>query len=229
MKNKRSLIFGIVGIIILFATIIIYAITWDSNASTSYILGFCFMIFAELVLFGGLIGIEVLSRNSSQIIIRTGCGGSLIAYSFVVFVSSWIYMISDTDKVKSFWVLQVALFAVLAISITIFCVTSRSVKEKDSKILESVTRVNEMVDSLKLLESNDKYGKQLLKLAEELRFTDVSSKAEVDDEIEAKIAKIEMSLVKDEKAESVEGIIDEIAVLIKKRKVQVRDTKVGGI
>lgn len=229
-KNRRSVAYGVIGILVLIATIIIYFLTRSSDAYISDILGFSFMIFAEVVLFAGLIGIEILSHQGSQIMIKTGCGITLVTYSTIVFITSLIYFMMDTDRVKGFCILQIILFDIAVSLFLVFFITSKSVKDSDDKILNSVVRVNEMVDSLELLKSQYKsYEKQLAKLAEDLKFTDVSTSVEVDSEIEAKIAKLELELVKKDSTDNIEGLLEDILLLIKKRKVEVGNKKVGGV
>lgn len=228
-QSKMLNILVIIGILDLIVTIAIFAILRNPEGNSSQILGFCFMIFAEIVLFGGLIALDIASNNTSKIILRTGCGFTLAIYSFLVFASSLIFIIKDTAEIKNFWVLQIILFFFATILFTIFYTVARHVLETDNEVLSSLARVNEMADNLKLLETNHKYGKQLFMLGENLSFTDTSSFAQVDDEIEAKISKIELLFARDENSEEVEPLIEEIALLIKKRKVQVRNQKVGGL
>lgn len=228
MKEKRSIAIGGIGIVFLLASVILFIITREDGVKISEILGFGFMIYAELVVFGGLIAIECIANKNSQIMIRSGLGGTLTLYGIITFSIAFVYMCLKTDGVKFFLIIQILLFAVASALLIAFYVTSQSIKKSDDKILNAVARVSDMIDDLSLLKTQGRYGKQLDKLIEDLKYSDTSSSVDVDDEIEMKIAKLELEFAKEENSE-IDGVIEEIAALIKKRKVQVRNKKIGGI
>jgi hypothetical protein len=227
MKNKRVSILGISSIIVLIASILTFALLKPENCNSSVGLGFGFLIFTELVLFGGAIGIEFIS--GSQIINRVGCGMSVLVYSLISMVLSIIFIIMNTDFIKWFWIVEILMTAVTVILFISFATVARSVLDKDRNLLNSVNTVSTMIDRLAALKENQRYGKQIGKLAEDLRYTDISSTVAVDEDIELLISKIEMELVNDEYADSVSEYIGKLFVLIKRRKLQVKDKKVGGV
>jgi len=227
MKNRRVFVLGISGIIILLVTIILFALLKPAECNSSISLGLGFLLFAEVVLFGGLISLEFM--QGSQIISRVGCGTVTIGYAVISAMTAIVCMIENTDSVKLFWIIEIVLTAIAVISFIIFMVISESVRSKDDKVIKSISNITAMVDSLTILSDNSKYGKQFQKLAEDLRFTDVSTSVEIDEEIEMIISKIEMELTNDEYSEVVSEYINKLSLLIKKRKNQVRDKKIGGL
>ena len=229
MKNRRIITFGVTGIVVLLLTIAIFVLTRGEDGNKSVMLGFAFLLYSEIVLFGGLIGIEILSSRGSGIVLRTGGGITLVLYTVFVAVSSGIYMLINTDHIKGFWILQIVLLAMCVISITVFGMTAATIKEKDDKLLGAVVRVDGMVVSLHLLEGHPVYGKQIAKLAENLKYTDTSTAVPVDENIVSEIAKLEMKLTKEEENEETEQLLERLAVLIKQRNMQTRDRKMGGI
>ena len=229
MNNKRSVAFGISGIVVLLVTIFIFIITKDENMNISVSLGFAYLIYSEILLFGGYIAIEYLVNKGSQIITRVGCGTILTIYTVVVFLCSIIYMIMNTDTFIGFLIVQAVAFAAAMIGMLVFLVSGHTIKENDTNVTDSVLILSNLISSLELLKANRKYGKRIGKIAEDLRFTDISSRVEVDDEIEIYISRIETALAEDEYATEVEEYIEIVALLIKKRIIQLREKKIGGI
>ncbi len=229
MERKRMFAFGQSGIIVLLCTIIILALTGKADSNTSALLGKIFLLYSEIILFSGLIGIEYAAGKGSQIITRAGCGVILTAYSAIVFLSSIIYIFMNTNDYAGFLIFELVLLTLAAIFSLVFYMIAKSEKERSTNVLYAVATISNLADRLKLLTTNKKYGRQLEKLAEDLQFSDTSSIVESDTKIEALITKIETALSEDNYAEDVSEYINSIADLIKKRKIQIRNVKMGGI
>ena len=229
MRKRRVMAISICGMLVFLASIVIFLIVDVPNPKNSVLLGFCFILFSELILVCGLIAIEVFSQSGAPLLIRAGCGGTLVIYSVLVLGVSLIYMFANTEYVKVFWIAQILLFAVTAVFAIVFWVSAHSVKEQNQRVEEALLRTERMVTSLECMKNNTKYGKQLDKLAEDLKYTDVSSTVDVDVKIEAIITKNELALIKDEYAKEVADYIQELSGLIQKRKLFVRTKKVGGM
>lgn len=228
MKNRRILGLGISGVAITLASIIFFSIVKPDNYKISVILGFCFLLFSYIVLFGGFIGLE-FTKNSSQIILRVGCGITITGYSCLNAVTSLIYMLMNTESVKWFLLLQTVLFTIGIILSVTFLLLAGSIEEKDHVILHSVAGISAMADRLFLLSDNKKYGNQLKELAFDLKNTDVSSVTEADSKIEQMISNMETELAEDKYSDHIAELINSLALLINKRKIQVRNKKIGGI
>lgn len=229
VKNKRVLSFTICGLLILAVTITVFFITRSEDSRTSVYLGFGMIVFSEIILMCGLAGIEVFATKQAELLFRIGSGVTITIYSIMAFISSLIFIIRNTDIVQSFIVVQLILFVAMVILLVAFYTASNSVGAKDNKVLSSVSRIDNMVDSLQILKSNHKYGSRLYKLGENLKCTDISTTVDVDDEIEQKISEINSELGKDKYSEKIDCIIKETQVLIDKRKRQITNKKLGGI
>lgn len=107
--------------------------------------------------------------------------------------------------------------------------SSHTIKKNDADTTCSILALSDMISTLEIMKGNRKYGKKIGKLAEDLYFTDISSLVSVDKEIAAYISKMEMSLAQDEYAIEVEGYIEKVIELIRIRKIQLREKKMGGM
>ena len=227
-KNRRVYTLGIIGGIIFAVSIIIFIILKPEQCNVSVFLGFLFLLIAETVLFGGLIAIEFF-EDTSQIIVRSGCGFCIIGYAIVSSILSIIYMFLNTSVVRVFLVLQVILSAVCIVLFLAFKSISRKAWEMDERTRDSVLNVDNMAEEILSLQKNPKYGKQLCELAQELKYADNSTDLEVDCEIKQTISKMKQELMADPYSERVADYISAISILIRKRKNQMRNKKIGGI
>lgn len=234
MKNRNSAI-SIIGVIIVVFTGILFALLTEDRRTSMFIcLGF--IVGAEIVLFGGLLTIEYLSRTTSQIIVRTVCGITLGVGSIASILVSCIYMGRDVDSLRGFYSWQLIIWVLAIIGITIGFFTASSVKASDTRTMNTVITLTLVTDQLTSLSDdsrNTKYADQLKKIADELRYSDTSSLVPSDELIQNAVAKLEVVLVQeygeDEKDTEIKNLLSEILVLINRRKQEVKLTKVGGI
>lgn len=234
MKNRNSAI-SIIGVIIVVFTGILFALLTEDRRTSMFIcLGF--IVGAEIVLFGGLLTIEYLSRTTSQIIVRTVCGITLGVGSIASILVSCIYMGRDVDSLRGFYSWQLIIWVLAIIGITIGFFTASSVKASDTRTMNTVMTLTLVTDQLTSLSDdsrNTKYADQLKKIADELRYSDTPSLVPSDELIQNAVAKLEVVLVQeygeDEKDTEIKNLLSEILVLINKRKQEVKLTKVGGI
>lgn len=228
--NKISKIYSIIGSLVVLGTIIAFILTGENYSNISKWIGTFFILFSEVIFFAVLIGIEIVSKNASQIILRAGCGVSVLIYTIISIASSLIYIFMNTNKVKKFIMIQFVLLITATIFILIFFVASQCVKEKDDKILETAKILESMINKLNLLKDKyPKYNKELKELEENLNFTDLSMASEVDSDIKEEIEQLEMNLKKNDESSYIEELIIDIDLLIKNRKMEIRSKRFGGI
>lgn len=231
--NKRSQIISICGMIMFILTTFMFFMMTKDRIESTWISLF-FLLFAEMILFGGFIMIEYLADKASQIVIRSGCGFVLLAYSIISIIVSMYYIISVKESVKPLITIQVVLLVIAGILLAVFYTTSVSIKDNSDKVINATERVSSVVDKLNLLSqdvSNDKYKKQIAKIAEDLMFTDTSTLVACDDEINRKIASIELALLKEagSKESEVYELLEDMLMLINKREIEVKNSKFGGV
>jgi hypothetical protein len=231
--NKRGKTISISGIIMFVLTIFIFFMMTNDKVASTWISLF-FLLFAEIILFGGFLMIEYLADKASQIVIRSGCGFVLIVYSIISIIVSMYYIISAKESVKILITIQIAALAIAGVLFAAFYTISVSIKERSDKVINATVRVNSVVDKLKILSqdvNNAKYKKQLSKIAEDLRFTDTSTLVSCDDEINRKLVSLELVLLKEagSKDSEVYELLEDMLMLINKREIEVKNSKIGGV
>jgi hypothetical protein len=231
--NNRGKIFSISGIIMFVLTIFMFFMMTNDRVSSTWISLF-FLLFAEIILFGGFLMVEYLAEKASQIVIRSGCGFVLVAYSIISIIVSIYYIISVKESVKPLITIQIVILGIAGILFAVFYITSVSIKDSSNEVINAGVRVSSVVDKLNLLSqdvSNAKYKKQLAKIAEDLRFIDTSTLVSCDDEINRKLASIELELLKESenKDREVCKSLEDMLMLINKRENEVKNSKFGGV
>lgn len=231
--NKRGKAISISGIIVFLLTTFVFLMMTKDRVAATWISLF-FLLFTEIILFGGFIIIEYLVNKRSPIIIRAGGGFVLVAHSIISIIVSMYYIISAIESVKPLITIHVVLLGSAVILFTIFYTISVSIKGSNNKVINATVRVNLVVEKLNLLSqdiNNYKYKKQLAKISDDLNYTDKSTSVPCDDKIDRKLASLELALLKEEviKDSEIPKLLEDMLILINKRKIEVMNTKFGGI
>ena len=228
---RRTKTISVSGILLFLLTIVLFFLLTNDRILITW-LGFGFMLFAELVFFGGLILIETASANLSQITARAGGYVVLSIYSVIV---SLVFMLIKPETASVFWSIQSVLLVIAGILLLVIMTSAKSIHEKDIKVLNSLKKVGAISERLTLLmedDGNSKYKKILYKAVENLKYSDTSTVLSSDDEIEGKITQLELELVKedyDHKDTAVEALIQELINLISRRRAHVKNSKAGSL
>lgn len=231
--NKRGKTISISGIIMFVLTILMFFMMTNDRVTSTWISLF-FLLFAEIILFGGFLMIEYLADKASHIVIRSGCGFVLVAYSIISTIVSMYYIISVKESVKLLLTIQIVLLGIAVILFAVFYTASVRIKDSSDKVIKATIRVSSIVDKLNLLSqdvNNVKFKKELLKIAEDLRFTDTSTLVPCDDEINRKLASLELALLKEDESKDSEvyELLEDMLMLINKREIEVKNSKFGGV
>ena len=227
--SRRSKISLIVGGIVLLATIAIYAVI-RPTVFPSTIWGLCFLIYAEIVFFGGFVLVDLWSRKSSKILTWSGIGVPLSIYAAIVFVSSLVFMGTHTEVVQGFFVLQIILLVAAAVICIIIGSFSAGAKKRDESVLKAERTVQRAIDQLTLIREQTDKKAEIDKLIGGLRFSDTSATVDADADLRGAITALQ-SIVTAEKTSEDEfsSAIQNIELLIRKRNMQTRISKQGSI
>lgn len=127
--NKSGKIVLLIGLLILALSIFLFFMIVDerNNIQALY---FSFIIFSEMVLFGGVSIILGYSKEKEKIIFYSGNIFSLISYTVISVITSLLYLCNNWKGIKSFWSIQVALFIIFMIFVTLFSFIAATVKSK---------------------------------------------------------------------------------------------------
>ena len=148
--NRRAKISIIIGSIVFVATCMIFIIA-EIEIYLSTTLGICFLLYSELVFFGGFVVVEYLADKSSQIMTRAGVGIPVEGYAIIVFLSSLIYINFLDSYPRRFLIFQIILLVITAGIALVTANASKTAKERDTEILQADLRVQEFIDRLTLI------------------------------------------------------------------------------
>lgn len=227
--NGKSKISAILGVVVLVATIVIFAISRPVMFPAT-ILGFCFLVYSEIVFFGDFILLEYLAKKSSEILTRVGVGIPIAIYAAVVFISSLIYMNIHILAFRGFLILQILLFVAVVIVAYIIGAFSSSARYKDAKVLQADLMVRGFAEELLLIKEQTEKKAEIDKLIESIRFSDTSVMVDADVELNDTISNLGNVVKAEEFDESeFDKAVKDIEFMIKKRNLQTKNAKQGGI
>jgi hypothetical protein len=231
--NKRGRSLSAIAIICIIVTVALFFIL-TSERNISQWVGLVTMLTAELILFGGIIYLELVAERSSQIILRIVCGLSLLIFSGISIIVSIICIVTRPEHLKAFTGIQILLLAIMIILIILGKHAASHVNKSSTEILAAESKLRSIKDALEQMAINKKYSeyKPLLdKVAEAVRFSDTSAIVPADDEIVSCLADLEDALLKDmdNKAIVITEILDNMLLLVNKRKIEIRNKKSGSV
>jgi len=116
--NTNTTSVALIGVIVIAFTLAVYFLLGiEMSGTNGYALAF--LLLAELILFGGLIGVQFSGQNHSKVFLVSGFTGALLLYFFVTliltFLAGWL-----KESEKLFILLELGalvLFAITAISL----------------------------------------------------------------------------------------------------------------
>lgn len=225
MKNRRIAVLKIIGSLAIATTLLLFVLLKPEVANKSVMVGLVFVLIAELVFFGGFIGLE----HTRGALARIGGGTTVALYSIICLITSLVYMGRNIEAVKDYLAFQLVLLFIAISAVLVFVVTGRTVAEKDAVMQSTLTEISALRRRLSLWKDHPEYGKEIRRLEEELRYLDSSSGGKIDDQMEALISDIERELSVGKDDEKVSEYLSELSVLIKKRKHRTQDQKAGGM
>lgn len=230
--NRRVRTISISGILVMALTVFLFFMITHERIIITW-LGFTFILLAEIILFGGLLLIEIYAPKASQIVWRVGGVISVAAYSVISIIISLIYMGMSFTHYNSFIILQAILFVIAAIAVLVFLSVGKSISEKDDKVSEAMSEMNVIIDKVDLLRKdpkNSEYSQLLNKVYEDLKYSDTSTRVPSDSELELQVVQLELELLRDfeNKSDFIAGMIQDILLVINKRKAEIKNSKVGG-
>jgi hypothetical protein len=160
----------------------------------------------------------------------TGVGIPVGAYALFVIISSILYMMSRSSFVRGFLILQMILLAAAAVVTLIMAGASKGRAQRDKKVLQADTMVKEFEAELMLIRELTERKSDVDKLIEGIKYSDTSVMVDADVELNDAISNLENIVRADELGDDdFDKAIKDIEFLIKKRNLQTRNAKQGGI
>ncbi|MCI8826426.1 MAG: hypothetical protein HFH63_11230 [Lachnospiraceae bacterium] len=227
--NRRAKISIIIGSIVFVATCMIFVIA-EIEIYLSTTLGICFLLYSELVFFGGFVVVEYLADKYSQIMTRAGVGIPVEGYAIIVFLSSLIYINFLDSYPRRFLIFQIILLVITAGIALVTANASKTAKERDTEILQADLRVQEFIDRLTLIKEFIDKKADIDKLIDKIKYSDKSATVHADKELNSAILNLENTIkIQEVDISEFNKQIQEIDFLITKRNLQVRNLKQGSI
>lgn len=249
LMNRNSIALLITGIVVILTTIVVFALLFPiwSVFSIPSLIG---MIVAEAILFGGLILLERLNERSNQIFLRSGFGVWLGICCGGEFALSFLTVIQPTLLIPWLLAIQLIIFAALIIGCGAIWIASRRFFVEESSTAQDVSANMARAETLEALSSqcsNPSAKHALLKLSDDIRFSDNTVNQPIDEKIDSLIHTIKL-IIDENTTDPIVGIeeysvasnasimstealqhqLTELANLISERKSQSKIEKRGG-
>ena len=231
--SKRENVITISGILIIILTVFLFfLLTVDRPLLVCTSFGF--ILWAEIVLFGGLLFIEKIAKSTFQIIFRSGVGFVLTAYSILSIFISLVAANSKLIDLKLLWALHAVLFVITLILVMLFYIFAERVRKSNNVVSGTATMVNDILGRINMLksdENNREYAPMLNSIADKFYFSDISTIVSADGEIDKQVTILETALRQSEDSDktSISAILKNIDTLINRRKIEVANTKRGSV
>lgn len=219
--RRRIAIFKISGFLILLVTLLI-CVLQIGNFHFSSGISILFLLWSEIAFFGGMIFIERLSYGTNQIILRNGCGVTLFFYSLSSFLLSLGRLFFWRWGTISFLSIQAVLFAVAVILCLIFISFAKNNSSNQYPALEASKEIDAYVNRLMVLKAipaNEKYGLQIGRLAEDLKFSNALPVMEEKEQLELAVSSLEKELhkgIEERQEEQILSLCQSLDYFIKK-------------
>lgn len=232
MNWKTKVFIGIGALVAFIACILFFALT-DSQTSSQWI-GLFVLLFSICIIISFIILLRFLTKRLQSKIVFGGVLFAIILYAVVSLVISIIFMSGLINSLAVLLVSHVILLAFTGIAILLVISTAKWFSEKDSKILQAVSVVKQIQDSISLLmidERNEMFSNQLNKIFEAIRYCDNATYTQSDDTIKEKIVELKAALNSDieDRNNNVTKILNEILILTEARKLEAQKSKSGGL
>jgi len=225
-KNKIVLMVG--GLIVALTCLLFFAITRD-RTSVQWI-SFVFILYAECLVTGMLILIREFSNKTDKVMTIVGLTAVTMVYAVVSIIVSLVFLTGSIDSISSLIIIQLILAILAAIVVVVFIAFTKYASDKDKSILHASASIKQNYDDIAVLMSNDRYinyKDKLNRLYESLRYCNNAVYVPYDDKIALKIIELENVFDNNNHIDKADEVINEIAVLIKKRELEAQNANRG--
>lgn len=228
--SKALLISGIITVVI--SVIVLFLCINDWSGLTP--LAAVFIIWAQIVFFGGLIFQQKIRTQTEQLVLQASFIPLLTIYSFICGVLSVLFLIRFKSEWKYFVSIQLILAGIIATLLIALYSASKAIRVTNQNTMHDIIQINSYISRINTLAvtagEEEGYGFDLKTISEALRFTDISAMVPVDEEIDHIISELELEFEKETIFRSTKLIqkrCTKLAKLIEKRKIQSKAIKEG--
>ncbi|AMJ40448.1 hypothetical protein [Anaerotignum propionicum] len=228
--SKALLISGIITVVISVIVLLLCIYDWSGLTPLAAV----FIIWAQIVFFGGLIFQQKIRTQTEQLVLQASFIPLLTIYSFICGVLSVLFLIRFKSEWKYFVSIQLILAGIISTLLIALYSASKAIRVTNQNTMHDIIQINSYISRINTLAvtagEEEGYGFDLKTISEALRFTDISAMVPVDEEIDHIISELELEFEKETIFRSTKLIQErctKLAKLIEKRKIQSKAIKEG--
>lgn len=239
MNNKTKLLLNIfMGLIVIVMTLLIFFLGFSKQTKIfiDYI-SLIFVIFSEVILFGGMSLVLYSRVRVNKLIMRAGVISTLFLYLIFTILTSVFFKLIFSDNVSTFVIIQLMAIAIVAIIIISLVIFASQVERSNGRAMDSRVWMQEsesIILSLKLDNKLTPYMNMIDQLYEELKYSDkVAVNLDRDMEINRKINDFSEDIKEMDISSPTEQYVEEkirrIIFLVKERNMLMKQAKRGSV
>lgn len=235
MKTDRNAAAGAVigGIVILLTLVIFFFGNTKVEKESIDLAALWLVLFSELVLFGGIVALNLYEGYKDKVFIKSGIISTLFLYWAVVTAFSLLARRSYANNISGFVTVHLVVFGIAVIISILIAASYKTISERNEKEINAGALINKCENTARLLAANtgfSKYKDMLNRMYEDIKYSDKTMEAEEDKLIFNQLEDLSENLSSNSKDdERIKSSIDTIKHLVKQRDVSIRELKKGGI
>lgn len=236
LKAERKAITGAIigGIVILMTLMIFFFGNTKVEKESIDIAALLLILFSEIVLFGGIVALNLLEGYKDKLFINSGITSILFLYWIIATLFSLLARKSYVDNISGFVTVHFAIFGIAIIISILIAASYKTVSENNQKLVDAGILIKKCENTAKILSTNIKYSKykgELNKMYEDIKYSDKTAEVEEDKLILNQLSALSEKLNSDSEddSEEIKGSIDFIRETVKTRDLSIRELKRGRI
>lgn len=192
------------------------------------------ILFSEIVLFGGIIALNLLEGYRDRLFVNSGITTILSLYWITATLFSLLARKNYVDNISGFVTVHFVIFGITLIISILIAVSYKTISENNQKLVDAGISIKKCEDTARLLSTNMKYLKykdELNKMYEDIKYSDKTIEVEEDKHILNQLSVLSEKLNSDSEddSEEIKNSIDVIRETVKTRDLSIRELKRGRI
>lgn len=192
------------------------------------------ILFSEIVLFGGIIALNLLEGYKDRLFINSGITTILSLYWITATLFSLLARKNYIDNISGFVTVHFVIFGIALIISILIAVSYKTISENNQKLVDAGISIKKCEDTARLLSTNMKYLKykdELNKMYEDIKYSDKTIEVEEDKHIlnQLSVLSEKLNSNSEDDSEEIKNSIDVIRETVKTRDLSIRELKRGRI
>ena len=236
LKTERKAITGAVigGIVILMTLMIFFFGNAKAEKESIDVAALLLILFSEIVLFGGIIALNLLEGYKDRLFINSGITTILSLYWITATLFSLLARKNYIDNISGFVTVHFVIFGIALIISILIAVSYKTISENNQKLVDAGISIKKCEDTARLLSTNMKYLKykdELNKMYEDIKYSDKTIEVEEDKHIlnQLSVLSEKLNSNSEDDSEEIKNSIDVIRETVKTRDLSIRELKRGRI